>query len=375
MAGPQIVAPAYGAGSLAEVLPSALEAVGAAGWTNSLDLPPARSYVVFLVDGLGWNLLRRHAAEAPYLSALAQRGRPITCGVPSTTASSLTSVGTGLPPGQHGVVGFTSRIPGTSRLLDALRWDSRVDPLEWQPNPTIFETAVQQGLPMTVVSRRAFERTGLTIAGQRGPRFLGADAVGERISATVDSASVDGSVTYLYDGELDSTGHRNGCHSQSWRWQLEAVDHFTETLRAHLPVDTGLVVIADHGMVDIALADRLDVDESPDLLRGVDIFGGEARMRHLYCGSGDEANVASAWRDRLGADALVLTRDEAIGSGWFGDVAPHVRPRIGDVLVASIGASAVVSSQRFPREARLIGLHGSLTADEMLVPLLVDVGD
>ena len=126
MADPTPVLPAYGGGALADVLPSVAGARAVPGEHNVLDLPPAPRYAVLLLDGLGWNLLRRNAETAPYLSSLAARS--LTAGVPSTTAASLTSLGTGLPPGQHGIVGFTSRVPGTDTLLDALRWDQPVDP-------------------------------------------------------------------------------------------------------------------------------------------------------------------------------------------------------------------------------------------------------
>jgi hypothetical protein len=354
------------------VLPSALAALGVEGWANPLGLPAASSYVVLLVDGLGWNLLRRHAALAPYLSSLAARGRSITAGVPSTTATSITSLGTGLPPGEHGVVGYTSRIPGTGRLLDALRWDAKVDPLAWQPNPPVFERAAARGVPVTVVSRGRFERSGLTIAGQRGAAYVGADYAGERIAATIAAAERTGSLTYLYDGDLDSTGHRNGCESPAWRLQLEQIDHFAETLRRRLPRGTALVVVADHGMVDVPVSRRGGVDDEPARLRGGTGFGGEARFRHLYCDDGVSDAVATRWRERLGSAAIVLTRDEAVGAGWFGTVSASVRPRLGDVVVASIGEIAVVSRTRFAHEAVLVGLHGSLTPDEMLVPLLVD---
>jgi hypothetical protein len=371
---PRIVLPAYGSGSLADVVPSALAALGAAGWANVLDLPAAGSYVVLLVDGLGWNLLRRHATAAPYLSSLAERGRAITSGVPSTTATSLTSLGTGLPPGTHGVVGFTSRVPGTDRLLDALRWDPEVDPVEWQPHPTAFERAVQAGVAVSVVSQRGFAGSGLTLAGQRGAAYLGADLAGEKIAATVQAATVEGSLTYVYDGELDSTGHRHGCQSPAWRYQLAMVDGLAEQLRGALPPEVTLAVVADHGMVDVAPERRVDVDLETDLRTGVRLVGGEARFRHLYCESGAAADVRARWHDRLGPAAVVVSRDAAIDSGWFGAVDPGVRPRLGDVLVASVGDVAVVSSERFRHEATLVGLHGSITADEMLVPLLVDPG-
>lgn len=370
---PAVVLPAYGSGSLAEVMPSAVAALGVDGWTNVLGLPAARSYVVLLVDGMGWNLLRRHGPDAPYLASLATQGWAITSGVPSTTATGLTSLGTGLPPGAHGVVGFTSRVPGTDRLLDALRWDARVDPLEWQPHPTAFQRAVDSGVPVTVVSKRMFEGSGLTRAGQRGAAYVGADLAGEKISATVRAAEVPRSLTYVYDGELDSAGHRHGCESRAWRFQLTMVDGLARKLRATLPADTALVVVADHGMVDVPRERRVDVDAEPELREGLVLVGGEARFRHLYCEPGATDAVVARWRDRLGDDAVVVARSDAVAAGWFGPVEARVLPRLGDVMVASVGDLAVVLGDQFPYEATLVGLHGSLSPDEMLVPLLCDL--
>jgi hypothetical protein len=368
-----VVLPQYGSASLADVLPSALAALGIEGWTNVLRLPSARSYVVLLVDGLGWNLLRDHGPDAPYLASLATQGRPITAGVPSTTATSLTGLGTGLPPGAHGVVGFTSRIPGTDRLLDALRWSSQVDPEEWQPHPTIFQRAADAGVAVTVVSRRAFESSGLTRAGQRGAAYVGADLAGERISAAARAAQVPGSLTYVYDSELDTTGHRHGCQSRPWRFQLTMVDGLARKLRSALPPDTALLVVADHGMVDIPREHRVDVDAEFDLRQGVSLVGGEARFRHLYCDPDRVPGVVTRWRDRLGECALVLPREEAVAAGWFGTVEERVLPRLGDVVVACVGDVAIVLTEQFGYESTLIGLHGSLSPDEMLIPLLCDL--
>jgi hypothetical protein len=370
---PATVEPRYGRGSLGDVLPSALTAIGMLGWPSPIELPAAPSYVVFLVDGLGWELLRRHRDVAPYLNALADAAvEPITCGVPSTTATSLTSLGTALPPGRHGVVGFTSRVPGTDTLLDALRWDQPVDPREWQPHDTVFDRARAAGVATTTVSRRVFDGSGLTVASQRGADYVGADTPGERISATVHASSLPGSLVYVYEGELDSTGHAKGCLSWAWEHQLGVVDSFAQRLREALQPTTALLITADHGMVDVGPDQRIDVDQRLDLLDGVSLLGGEARFRHLYCASGAVDSVATAWREGLGDRAIVLTRDEAVKRGWFGDVDAEVRPRLGDVVVASLGGNAVVSTSRFKHESKLIGFHGSLTPAEMLIPLLVD---
>jgi hypothetical protein len=367
----ELIAPAYGDRSLADVLPAVGHALGVdvGPVPTSLELPEARSYVVFLVDGLGHELLRDHPDDAPFLHA--HLGTPATVGVPSTTATSLTSLGTGLPPGTHGVVGFTSRIPGTEDLLNALYWSKSVDPRAWQPHETAFGRLAAAGVSTTVVNRRDFAETGLTVAGFRGADFVGADKVGERLAAAQAAAARTPSVTYLYDGDLDWTGHRYGVASPQWEQQLSMIDAAAEHLRESLPAHTRIVVVADHGMVDSPEEDRVDVAQHPELEDGIFLMGGEARFRHLYCRSGADVDVAATWREALHGRAEVLLRDEAIAAGWFGEVEPAVRPRLGDVVVASLGTYSVMNSTAFAYEATLVGLHGSLTPVEMLVPVIV----
>jgi hypothetical protein len=371
------VEPAYGSRSLVDVLPAVGAAIGVqhrpgAPTSAALLLPEAPAYVVFLVDGLGARLLERYADAAPYLSSLLATQQPGTAGVPSTTATSLSSLGTALPPGAHGLVGFTSRIPGTDRLLNALSWDRKVDPKEWQPHATAFTGLRLNGATVTVINKREFRSSGLTVAAQRGADFVGADRVGERIAAAVAGSTERPSLTYLYDGDLDWTGHRYGLASAQWLQQLVMVDAEAEQLRDSLPPDVRLLVVADHGMVDSPPESRIDVDREVVLRDGLALIGGEARFRHLYCRNGAVPDVAATWRSVLGDRADVLTRDEALARGWFGPVEAHVLPRLGDVIVACRGNHAVVSTVDFSYESSLIGLHGSLSPDEMLIPLLVD---
>lgn len=372
-----LVGPAYGDRALADLLPAVGRALGVRlpghdTGPGGLVLPEAASYVVFLVDGLGELLLRRYAHVAPYLSSLSSPlGGPGTCGVPSTTATSLASLGTGLGPGRHGLVGYTARVPGSERLLNHLTWDADVDPLEWQPHQTAFAMLAAHEVSVTNVSKREFRGSGLTLAAARGAEFVGADKVGERIAAVLAAARRTPSLTYLYDGDLDWTGHRYGVASTAWLQQLATVDAMAEQLRDALPDSTRLVVVADHGMVDSPPSSRFDVDDRLELRDGVALVGGEARFRHLYCRPGAVDEVVLAWGEVLRGHATVLTREEASARGWFGPVEANVRPRIGDVVVACHGDTAVLASQGFPHEATLVGLHGSLTTEEMLIPILV----
>jgi hypothetical protein len=369
----EFVEPAYEHRSLGDVLPAVARALGVdAGLPpTSLMLPEADKYVVFLVDGLGYELLRDHKEQAPYLHSLLDGQEPATVGVPSTTATSLTSLGTALMPGTHGVVGFTSRIPGTDRLLNALSWSKNVDPRVWQPHDTALTKLTAAGVSTTVVNKREFAASGLTVAGQRGAEFVGADRLGERMAAVLAASTSGPSLTYMYEGDLDWTGHRYGVASTSWKLQLSMVDAAAEQLRETLPADTRIVVVADHGMVDSPAEHRLDVDDHPELLDGVVVLGGEARFRHVYCRGGAVDDVVSAWRSVLDVRAEVLTRDDALARGWFGPVTAAVRPRLGDVMVASRDDFSVMSSASFPYEMTLVGLHGSLTSAEMLIPVLV----
>jgi hypothetical protein len=364
-----LVLPRYGEASLAELLPSVLGALGVAGEHDLIGLPRSRRYCVLLIDGLGWNLLRAHPAQAPFLISLS--ARTITSGSPATTVTSLTSFGTGLPPGRHGVLGYTTRIPGTNELLNALKWPATVDPIAYQPHPTVFERAAGAGVAVAVVGERKFRTSGLTIAGLRSPGFRSADTLGERVAGAAEAAAPEQSLVYVYDGDLDTTGHRAGCGSLAWQHQLTMVDRFAEELFDALPAGTTLVVTADHGMVDVDHANRIDVDDLPALRDGVALVGGEARFRHVYAEPGASSDVLAAWRAVLGDRATVLSREAAVDAGWFGAVEGRVMDRIGDVVASVGGDCAVEIRSVFPVEASLIGLHGALSADEMLVPLLV----
>ncbi len=360
------VLPDYGGASLADVLPAVGRALGMPG-EGALELPPASAYVVVLLDGLGAELLARHTEQTPFLSSGSMKVG--TCGVPSTTATSLTSLGTALPPGAHGLVGFTSRIPGTDRLLQALRWDKSVDPQRWQPHEPYFATLERHGIATTVISKAEFEHSGLTQCGQRGARFVGAQTLTERVDHAVRAAQRAPSVTYIYDNDPDHTGHAHGVGSARWRAALDDADATLEQLRESLPASVKLLVVADHGMVDPSV--RVDIDEVPHLRSGLTLLGGEARFRHLYCRTGAVEDVRQAWSDYLGDRATIVTREEGVAAGWFGEVDPEVAPRLGDLMVVCGPELAVLSSRDFAIETQLVGMHGAMTDQEMLIPIVV----
>jgi len=363
--------PDYGQSTLAELSRSLLASVGVPGEDNVLGLPRVDRACLLLVDGLGWDLLRAHRSAAPFLAGLMETGCWLAAGFPSTTVTSLTSLGTGRPPGQHGMLGYQVRVPASGQLLNALRWDKNVDPLAWQPGMTIFERAAAAGIGAFRVAAGAFRQSGLSVAAMRGADYRSADTLGALVASSAAAlGSVARGLAMVYTGDLDSTGHAWGCTSPAWRFQLAHVDRLAEQLAGALPPGTALHITADHGMVDVVPSARIDADLIPALRDGVALLGGEARARHVYTVPGAAADVLAAWQATLGDAAWTVSRDEAIETGWFGPVDAAMSDRIGDVIAAARGPSAVVATVAEPRESALVGMHGSLTAADQRVPLL-----
>ncbi|MEU9999314.1 nucleotide pyrophosphatase/phosphodiesterase family protein [Streptomyces sp. NPDC050848] len=371
--------PEYGTGSLADVLPTLVAGQGAPGFDARIaELSPADRNCLFLIDGLGWEQIKAHPDEAPYLTSLlgssrGSTGRPITAGFPATTATSLASVGTGRFPGAHGLPGYTVRNPETGELMNQLRWKPWTSPSVWQPYPTVFQLAHEAGIHTAQVSSPIFQDTPLTKIALSGGTFHGRLSGEERMDFAAEQlAGGDRSLVYTYYSELDGAGHRFGIDSDAWRGQLMFVDRLVQRLAEQLPPRSALYVTADHGMVDIPFDDqhRIDFDEDWELRAGVALLGGEGRARHVYAVPGAGADVLTCWREVLGEQFWVASRDEAIELGWFGDeVDERVLGRIGDVVAAAHDDVIITASVNEPHESAMVGVHGSMTPAEQLVPL------
>jgi Type I phosphodiesterase / nucleotide pyrophosphatase len=365
------ILPSYGEGSLPDLSASILASMTGDQARNVLGLPGTGRVCLLVVDGLGWEQLRAHQAAAPFMSELAFNSRPLTAGFPSTTATSLGSLGTGLPPAEHGLLGYQVAVPGTGRLLNALHWPKDIDPLAWQPKPTLFERAAAAGVAAVHVAPAAFADSGLTRAALRGAEYRPANSLGVLAAEAVAALeSSDRVLVSVYHGDLDAAGHLYGVSSAAWGFQLAHVDRLAEQIAGSLPFGTVLYVTADHGMVDVGPDDRVDADLVPELRDGVALLGGEPRARHVYAQPGAAAEVLATWREILGERAWVLSREEAIAEGWFGAPDESLIDRIGDVVAAATGNNAIVASKAEPLESSLTGMHGSLTSAEQLVPML-----
>lgn len=370
---------------LSEVLPAVAASLGVTSGGVTLSeateegasgppagLPAARRSVVVLLDGLGQNQLQRRGGHAPFLRTLQADGMTLDCGYPSTTATSMGSFGTGTPAGRHGLVGYEVLDPETDRVFNELSWEQGPDPRRWQPLPTVFEMVQADGVAVTRVGPGFFDGSGLTNAALRGGRFVAANRLSDRVDAAVEAVrAADRSLVYLYWGDIDKIGHTFGAGSWQWGEQLELVDGELSRLARAVPSDTSVHITADHGMLDVPDDRRVDLVDEPDLLVGVRHVAGEPRAVQLHCEPGAAEQVAQRWRQRFAGDVQVALRDDAVRDGRFGPVQPRVLPRIGDVLVDALSDLAIFDSSRMrPELLALRGFHGSVTAEETLIPLL-----
>ncbi len=382
--------PRYGVDTLSDLLPSVLAALGVPGTADPRGriadrlglatgpLAGVRKVALLVLDGLGARLLPVAVPHAPALADLAAGrlgapARTLTAGFPSTTPVSLVSLGTGTPPGRHGVLGFSVRIPGTVRVLNHIRWRDDPDPLRWQPVPPLFGAASSAGVAVSTVNRPEFVGAGLTTAIVGDLTYRGATGVDALADGLLAELSGDGPVlVYGYHNQPDKAGHEYGVGSPEWVRELSGVDRLLDRLVTGLPPDAALLVTADHGQINVPADRRIDVADHPELLAGVRVLAGEPRVRYLHPRRGATGDVLDAWRGVLGDAAWVVTRTEAIEGGWFGPVPVGHRERIGEIVVACRGHGAVFATgYEPPGMLRLVGLHGSFTPAEMEIPLLV----
>lgn len=358
--------PSYDGGCITNVVPALLHHHEAAPAWLPEAATQADQVVLLVLDGLGWLQLQSRLHLTPTLAGF--EGGSITTVAPSTTATALTSITTGLTPGEHGVMGY--RIAEDGGVLNVLRWttagrDARrsIPPAGLQPHLPF------DGQRPPVVTRAEFASSGFTMAHLRDVRFTGYRTLGTLTSEVVRLARSGEPFVYAYYEGLDKVSHEYGL-SAPYDEELCWIDHLLATLIQSLPRGTALVITADHGQVETGD----DVLELPsDVLTHVRLQSGEGRFRWLHARSGRAAALREAAEGLLGAHAWVRSREEAIAEGWYGPkVTDAAASRLGDVLLAAKGTVAFHDPDDTGPYV-LVGRHGSLTEDEMLVPLLVGV--
>lgn len=358
---------------LADIWPSCLAAIS--GEENSLELQTVAKAAVLVVDGMGSLNLGDMKGHARWLSDTWQKRRIVAdSGFPSTTASALASLMTGADSGQHGLVGYCVRDPDSGDLINHLKsWGSKISPDSWQLSETIFEKAAKKKIPSLAMGEHRFVGSDFTTAVWRGSTFIGTDSLEHQFELMRDFFNAnDRGLVYLYWPALDRAGHAFGVGSDAWIRRLEELDRALARLDDFLRGDEGLIITADHGMVDVREDRKFIVERDSPLLSGIDAWGGEPRALQLYLENpGATREKVEHWASFLGDHARVLSREEAINSGYFGPVREIVAPRIGDILVLANAESAFYRADYGPLQSKkMVGQHGSFSRAEREIPII-----
>jgi hypothetical protein len=271
------------------------------------------------------------------------------------------------------MLGYTVQVPRSGgRLLNALKWDERVDPENWQPIETLFQRAAAAGINVTHVAAKRYENSGFTRAVFRGAQYRGANLVADLISETKLALHKAPSFVYLYVNELDTAGHSDGVGSEKWIAALSMIDQMVSQLMKEVPKGTRIWVTSDHGMINVQ--EKIVIGLDNPLMQGVSVVAGEPRARHLYLDSDSptaRAETASLWQEYLQDKALVLTREQAISSNLFGaEVSADALDRMGEVIAIARGGLVLLDADRVDKEGAMVGHHGADSDIESQVGLL-----
>jgi hypothetical protein len=367
--GMELVRPDYEGASVARVVPALLEVAGLAGTPRVAEWLPrlvegAEAVVLLVLDGLGWRTIQAHRDRMGVLTGL--EGGPITTVVPSTTAAALTSIATGTTPARHGILGYRMRVGG--QILDVLRW--RV-PEGRPPSPESVGTIPAfGGLAAPAVTRAEFAKTGFTEIHMRDARFVGWRTTATLVEHVRRLVAAGERFVYAYYDGVDKVAHEYGLRDGFFPGELTAIDRLVGDLLAALPRRAALVLTSDHGQVQFE--EWITLEAVASRVTG---YAGDGRFRYLYARPGAEDDLVKAAEDLYGDQSWVLSRSQLVDEGWLGLDPPagDVLPRLGDVALAARG-NVAFADPTHPQELKLAAGHGSLTADEMLVPLLAGRG-
>ena len=359
---------------LSQITPSIFSSLGLDSAVDHLAVgqSPMGRELLFLIDGFGFDTLSQYADAMPTMSRMFNHGL-VQTSFPSTTATSLATLTTGELPGVHGMLGYTVQVPRSGgRLLNALKWDERVDPENWQPVETLFQRGAKSGITVTHVAAKRYENSGFTRAVFRGAEYKGANVFTDLISETKSALQKTPSFVYLYVNDLDSAGHSDGVGSDKWLAALSAIDQMVSQLMKEVPKGTRIWVTSDHGMIN--MQEKIVLGQDNPLLTGVSVIAGEPRARHIYLNQDSSEfrkETASLWQEYLQDKALVLTREQALSSNLFGaDVSADAADRMGEIIAIARGGLVLLDPERADKEGSMVGHHGGDSEIESQVGLL-----
>jgi hypothetical protein len=406
----QFILPHYNGYSIANLAPTVarilgLEMDGAAltfpeDWWADLGAD-VECVLMVVLDATGYLQLRRFMAEErSILSVLPDAGFlvPITSVFPSTTVSALTTLWTGQAPLGHGFLGTKLLLPEQGVLANMLKMApaahtraGRLEDWGWDPErfvtvPSLAQRLSAAGVATVAHTRFSFIGSSLTQIFLRGMEetrgYLGLSDLCLNLRQTlVERERGQRLFVDAYWGGIDNVGHVYG---PTGAYLPSALRHlarsFEEDFLTRLPPQarhrTLLVITADHGQIATPPEHVVRLPDHPALQESLLLPpAGESRAAYLYVRPGQKDALRAYVTEHLSDHFAVLDTEQALKAGLFGPteaLAPHLRVRLGDILlIAKDDSRLTAKAKRADGGTQLRGHHGSLTPEEMLVPLLM----
>ena len=383
-----MVLPDYEGGSIANLMSTIAAARGGepGPYAPLRELPvtslaSTRTVILLVIDGLGFNQLRRNCAG----STLEQHTiGALTSVFPSTTASAVTTLMTGLAAQQHALTGWHMYLRELGAVVAVLPCRTRAGEIPFAPQdvpPAGLFTCVpvfdRVATPSSIVAPDDIVDSAYSLAhGGRAAR-RGYRTAEEMCDAIVALArgGVGRRFVYAYFPGIDSLAHRHGIASRAVAAEFARLDGaFARLLQRLRGSDSCVIVTADHGFVDVEPQGWTDLEAHPRIAETLSQpLCGEPRVAYCYVRPGMREQFESAVSDELGERFELHASADLVARGYFGSGAANARlaDRVGDYTLIARGRFAL--RDRLPGERRhvQIGVHGGLSDDEMRVPLIV----
>lgn len=359
------ILPDYDSACVTNIIPESIRALmgqQCATWMPDATIG-AKKIVLLVLDGLGYQQFERNLALMPTLASFERKW--ITTVAPSTSATALLSIVTSQSPGRHGIVGYEMLLDG--ELFNSLKWTidgndvrDRVVPTKLQVHPSFAANSVP------VVTQAHFFDTGFTQA-----QFQDDQLVGYHVPSAIPLdvwklCEGDNTFVYVYYNGIDKAAHAYG-FGEYYSAEIFSVDRIVRDLIAGLPRDCVLLVASDHGQVEVG-PELVHFDD--DIRELCWQYSGEGRFRWLHAHDGRSEELLEKVRERYGDVAWVMSRDEVLRSNMFGtDLPDYYQRRFGEVAVIASAPVSFANPLR-PKKHPMLCQHGSLTQEEMQVPLL-----
>jgi hypothetical protein len=357
--------------SLADVFPSCLSSLGSLGLPNPLKLASCTTSIVVMIDGLGSLQLDSAKAHARFMSGLQSKEKIVSV-FPSTTASALSSLVTGALPGQHGILGYKIRDPHSGLILNQLTEIDKVSTTPWLLQPLLCDEELRQKIPFTVIGHSRFASSPLTQLLYQGARYISENNVDKRIDKAITTADTTGGLCLIYISELDEIAHKEGFQSSPWSQCLESIDAAIKNLVSQVSSGTGILITADHGIVDIPTTHHVLLGDQT-VFDSVVAWGGEPRCVQLFVSEGADADdVLNSLKTLQLPHVSFFSQSEVIASNVFGELNSGAQQRLGDIFAIAHDGFALYNLRDAKLGGRsMVGQHGGLTDQEMCIPCLV----